>query len=54
MILILSNLRFESSTDSVCDWLIYLNTDFSDPYTGEWKEWSTNPLKQKAIKYYGI
>jgi SPASM domain peptide maturase of grasp-with-spasm system len=25
-----------------------------DPYTGEWKEWSTNPLKQKAIKYYGI
>ena len=25
-----------------------------DPYTGEWKEWNTNPLKQKAIKYYGI
>ncbi len=25
-----------------------------DPYTGEWKEWSTNPLKQKSIKYYGI
>lgn len=22
------------------------------PYTGEWEEWSTNPLKQKAIKYY--
>lgn len=25
-----------------------------DPYTGEWKEWSTNPLKEKAIKYYGM
>lgn len=25
-----------------------------DPYTGEWEEWSTNPLKQKAIKYYGL
>jgi SPASM domain peptide maturase of grasp-with-spasm system len=25
-----------------------------DPYTGEWSEWSTNPLKQKAIKYYGM
>ncbi|KMQ67431.1 hypothetical protein ACM39_13410 [Chryseobacterium sp. FH2] len=25
-----------------------------DPYTGEWEEWSTNPLKQKAIQYYGI
>ncbi|WP_294207491.1 grasp-with-spasm system SPASM domain peptide maturase [uncultured Chryseobacterium sp.] len=25
-----------------------------DPYTGEWKEWSTNPLKQKAIKVYGF
>lgn len=25
-----------------------------DPYTGEWEEWSTNPLKQKAIKYYKI
>lgn len=23
-----------------------------DPYTGKWEEWSTNPLKQKAIKYY--
>ena len=23
-----------------------------DPYTGEWEEWSTNPLKQKAIQYY--
>lgn len=23
-----------------------------DPYTGEWEEWSTNPLKQKAIRYY--
>ncbi|SDQ29376.1 ATP-GRASP peptide maturase, grasp-with-spasm system [Chryseobacterium soldanellicola] len=28
MILILSNSRFESSTDSVCDWLIHLNADF--------------------------
>jgi SPASM domain peptide maturase of grasp-with-spasm system len=25
-----------------------------DPYTGKWEEWSTNPLKQKAIKYYGL
>lgn len=23
-----------------------------DPYTGEWEEWSTHELKQKAIKYY--
>lgn len=23
-----------------------------NPYTGEWQEWSTSPLKQKAIKYY--
>lgn len=25
-----------------------------NPYTGEWAEWSTNPLKEKAIKYYGM
>ncbi len=25
-----------------------------NPYTGEWGEWSTNPLKQKAIDYYGM
>jgi SPASM domain peptide maturase of grasp-with-spasm system len=25
-----------------------------NPYTGEWSEWSTNPLKHKAIKYYGM
>ena len=25
-----------------------------NPYTGEWEEWSTNPLKQKAIDYYGM
>lgn len=25
-----------------------------DPYTGEWEEWSANPLKEKAINYYGI
>lgn len=25
-----------------------------DPYTGEWAEWSTNPLKEKAIKFYGM
>lgn len=25
-----------------------------NPYTGEWTEWSTNPLKQKAIQYYGM
>lgn len=25
-----------------------------NPYTGEWSEWSTNPLKQKAIKFYGM
>ena len=24
------------------------------PYTNEWQEWSTNPLKQKAIEYYGM
>ncbi|MBL3549869.1 grasp-with-spasm system SPASM domain peptide maturase [Chryseobacterium sp. KMC2] len=23
-----------------------------NPYTGEWEEWSTNPLKEKAINYY--
>lgn len=23
-----------------------------NPYTAEWEEWSTNPLKQKAIEYY--
>ncbi|MFM2393609.1 MAG: hypothetical protein RLZZ546_1591 [Bacteroidota bacterium] len=23
-----------------------------NPYTGEWAEWSTNPLKQKAIDFY--
>jgi SPASM domain peptide maturase of grasp-with-spasm system len=25
-----------------------------NPYTSEWEEWSTNPLKQKAIAYYGM
>ena len=25
-----------------------------DPYTGEWEEWSTNPLKQKTIQFYGM
>lgn len=25
-----------------------------NPYTGEWEEWSTNPLKQRAIEYYGM
>jgi hypothetical protein len=25
-----------------------------NPYTCEWEEWSTNPLKQKAIGYYGM
>ena len=25
-----------------------------DPYTGKWEEWSKNPLKQKAIQYYGF
>lgn len=25
-----------------------------NPYTGEWEEWSTNPLKQKAIQHYGM
>lgn len=25
-----------------------------NPYTNEWAEWSANPLKQKAIKYYGM
>lgn len=25
-----------------------------NPYTCEWEEWSQNPLKQKAIEYYGM
>lgn len=25
-----------------------------NPYTGEWEEWSTHPLKQKAIQYYEL
>lgn len=25
-----------------------------NPYSGEWSEWSTNPLKKSAIKYYGM
>ena len=25
-----------------------------DPYSGQWSEWSLNPLKQMAINYYGI
>lgn len=25
-----------------------------DPYTGVWEEWSTNPLKQEAINFYGM
>jgi radical SAM protein with 4Fe4S-binding SPASM domain len=25
-----------------------------NPYTGEWSEWSTNPLKQKAIDFYSM
>ncbi len=25
-----------------------------NPYTNEWSEWSTNPLKQKAIEFYGM
>ncbi|HET7818204.1 MAG TPA: grasp-with-spasm system SPASM domain peptide maturase [Bacteroidia bacterium] len=25
-----------------------------DPYTAKWEEWSTHPLKQKAIEYYGM
>lgn len=25
-----------------------------NPYTGEWSEWSKNPLKQKAIDFYGM
>ena len=25
-----------------------------NPYTMEWEEWSTNPLKQKAIEYYNF
>jgi len=25
-----------------------------NPYTAEWEEWSKNPLKEKAIKYYGM
>lgn len=25
-----------------------------NPYTGEWAEWSTNSLKQKAIDFYGM
>jgi SPASM domain peptide maturase of grasp-with-spasm system len=25
-----------------------------NPYTNEWAKWSTNPLKQKAISFYGL
>ncbi|MCR9102370.1 MAG: grasp-with-spasm system SPASM domain peptide maturase, partial [bacterium] len=25
-----------------------------NPYTCEWEEWSTNPLKEKAINHYGM
>ncbi|SHG71532.1 grasp-with-spasm system SPASM domain peptide maturase [Chryseobacterium sp. OV279] len=25
-----------------------------DPYTGKWEEWSRNPLKQHAIRFYGL
>ncbi|EJL71240.1 grasp-with-spasm system SPASM domain peptide maturase [Chryseobacterium populi] len=25
-----------------------------NPYTAEWEAWSINPLKQKAIRYYGM
>lgn len=25
-----------------------------DPYTCEWEDWSTNPLKEKAIEFYGM
>ncbi|TPG42301.1 grasp-with-spasm system SPASM domain peptide maturase [Flavobacterium pectinovorum] len=25
-----------------------------NPYTNEWLKWSTNPLKQKGIEFYGI
>ncbi len=25
-----------------------------DPYTCKWEDWSTNPLKEKAIEYYGM
>ncbi len=25
-----------------------------NPYTGIWEDWSVNPLKQKAIEYYGM
>jgi SPASM domain peptide maturase of grasp-with-spasm system len=25
-----------------------------NPYTAEWEEWSTNPLKQQAKEYYGM
>ncbi|VXB10288.1 Grasp-with-spasm system SPASM domain peptide maturase (fragment) [Flavobacterium sp. 9AF] len=25
-----------------------------NPYTNEWEEWSENPLKQNAIKFYGM
>jgi SPASM domain peptide maturase of grasp-with-spasm system len=25
-----------------------------NPYTAEWEEWSTHPMKQLAIKHYGM
>lgn len=25
-----------------------------DPYSGEWSEWSTNPLKHEAVEFYGM
>ncbi len=24
------------------------------PYTNKWQEWSVNPLKQRAMKFYGL
>ncbi|SDQ29422.1 SPASM domain peptide maturase, grasp-with-spasm system [Chryseobacterium soldanellicola] len=41
----INGLEFDTSKPLKCGY---------DPYTGEWEEWSKNPLKQKAIKHYEL
>ncbi|MBS1775203.1 MAG: hypothetical protein JSS64_02865 [Bacteroidetes bacterium] len=47
------------STNLVIDWLEFIGSIYSkplkcgyNPYTGEWEEWSSNPLKQQTMDYY--
>ncbi|MCW3162180.1 grasp-with-spasm system SPASM domain peptide maturase [Chryseobacterium oryctis] len=41
----ISNVGFDTSKPLKCGY---------NPYTGEWEEWSKNPLKQKAINFYDM